>query len=224
MQKGLVTDMLPSSASWEILFAHAMTLIGEIAKHGRNDPFWTFGGGTALMLRYEHRLSKDIDIFVPDPQSLGYITPRLSDVAESITDDYQEGAGYVKLHLLEGEIDFIAAPNLTNPGFEWHAILGNQVRLETAAEIIAKKMWHRGDRIAGRDIFDFAVVAMHDHKALMENKSFILRHREAVLKQLDERRIGLEKQFDAIEALNFRCTFDEACSSLRDLLTAMHAS
>lgn len=166
MQKGLVTDMLPSSASWEILFAHAMTLIGEIAKHGRNDPFWT----------------------------------------------------------LEGEIDFIAAPNLTSPGFEWHAILGNQVRLETAAEIIAKKMWHRGDSIAGRDIFDFAVVAMHDHKALMENKSFILRHGEAVLKQLDERRIGLEKQFDAIEALNFRCTFDEACSSLRDLLTAMHAS
>jgi predicted nucleotidyltransferase component of viral defense system len=201
-----------------------MTLIEEIAKHGRADPFWTFGGGTALMLRYGHRLSKDIDIFVPDPQSLGYITPRLSDVAESITRDYQEGAGYVKLHLPEGEIDFIAAPNLTSPGFEWRSILGYQVRLETAAEIIAKKMWHRGDRIVGRDIFDFAMVAAQDHEALMENKSFILRHGDAIFKQLNERRIGLEKQFNAIDTLNFRWSFDEACSSLYDQLIAMRSS
>lgn len=70
MQKGMVTAMSTSATRWETLFVHAMTLIGEIAKHGRADPFWTFGGGTALMLRYGHRLSKDIDIFVPDPQSL----------------------------------------------------------------------------------------------------------------------------------------------------------
>lgn len=198
-----------------------MTLIAEIAKHGRPNPFWTFGGGTALMLRYGHRLSKDIDIFVPDPQSLGFITPRLSDVAESITNDYQEGAGYVKLHLPEGEIDFIAAPNLTSPGFEWRDVQGYQVRLETAAEIIAKKMWHRGDRIVGRDIFDFAIVAAHEHAALMENKDFILRHADAVLRQLNERSAGLKKQFDAIEAAAFPFSFEEACSLLRDTLTEM---
>lgn len=77
-------DAAPLPRIWEILFAHALTLIGEIARHGRRDPFWTFGGGTALMLHYGHRVSKDIDIFVPDPQSLGFVTPRLSDVAESI--------------------------------------------------------------------------------------------------------------------------------------------
>ena len=78
---------------------HALTLVDEIAKHGMANPFWTFGGGTVLMLRYGHRLSKDIDIFVPDPQSLGYVTPRLSDVAAQITADYEESAQSIKLTL-----------------------------------------------------------------------------------------------------------------------------
>lgn len=86
MQNSLVMAGDPGiPTTWETLFANALTVIGEIARHGRADPFWTFGGGTVLMLRYGHRFSKDIDIFVPDPQSLGFVTPRLSEVAESIT-------------------------------------------------------------------------------------------------------------------------------------------
>ena len=65
-QKG-VGIAAPAQEVWEILFAKALTLIDEIEKHGTKDPFWTFGGGTVLMLRYQHRKSKDIDIFVPDP-------------------------------------------------------------------------------------------------------------------------------------------------------------
>ena len=50
------------------------------------------------MFRYGHRLSKDIDIFVPDPQYLGYVTPRLSDTAASLTENYTEMQGsFVKL-------------------------------------------------------------------------------------------------------------------------------
>jgi hypothetical protein len=71
----------------------ALKLIAEISTHGGiSDPFWTLGGGTVLMFRYRHRVSKDIDIFVPDPQYLGYVTPRLSDVAAEMTDDYTEMA------------------------------------------------------------------------------------------------------------------------------------
>jgi hypothetical protein len=54
------------------------------------------------MLRYQHRRSKDIDIFVPDPQYLGYVSPRLSDVAEAIATDYVEAANSVKLIRAEG--------------------------------------------------------------------------------------------------------------------------
>jgi hypothetical protein len=110
MPNGLVMAGDPDiPTTWEVLFANALTLIGEIARHGRPDPFWTFGGGTVLMLRYGHRFSKDIDIFVPDPQSLGFVTPRLSEVAESITTEYVEAAGYVKLYLAEREPDALMA-------------------------------------------------------------------------------------------------------------------
>ena len=64
-------DALPSGA-WESLLPRALMLTDDISKYGGiADPFWTFGGGTVLMFRYRHRLSKDIDIFVPDPQYLG---------------------------------------------------------------------------------------------------------------------------------------------------------
>lgn len=161
--------------TWEILFAHALKLVDEIAAFGRADPFWTFGGGTVLMLKYAHRYSKDIDIFVPDPQTLGFVTPRLSDVAESITGKYVETSDYVKLFLPEGEIDFVAAPNLTQPAFEFQSIMGRQVRVETSAEIIAKKLWHRGDRLTGRDVFDFDALVTLDFHPTFDAASATLR-------------------------------------------------
>ena len=39
------------------------------------------------MFRYCHRVSKDIDIFVPDPQYLGFVPPRVSDTAAELTED-----------------------------------------------------------------------------------------------------------------------------------------
>lgn len=40
----------------------------------------TLGGGTALMLQIGHRDSRDIDLFLPDPQLLGWIAAALADV------------------------------------------------------------------------------------------------------------------------------------------------
>lgn len=208
-------------STWETLFSNALTVISEIARHGRADPFWTFGGGTVLMLRYGHRFSKDIDIFVPDPQFLGFVTHRLSEIAESITTDYVEAAGYVKLYLPEGEIDFVAAPNLTTPGFELEMVMGHQVRVETSVEIIAKKMWHRGDRITGRDIFDFALIVEREPDVLKSAREFMTRHAAAVFHQLDVRYVQLKQQFDAVDTLNYHPTFDHACGVLKATLTAM---
>ncbi|MDM0085110.1 hypothetical protein QTI17_31440 [Variovorax sp. J31P179] len=71
------------------------------------------------MFRHRHRLSKDIDIFVPDPQYLGFVTPRLSDTAADLTQDYTEQPGaFVKLQFEEGEVDFVAAPNLLADAWE----------------------------------------------------------------------------------------------------------
>lgn len=215
----------PSKPAWEVLFAHALTAIGEISSHGRANPFWTFGGGTALMLQYGHRLSKDIDIFVPDPQSLGFVTPRLSAVMEEITNDYVdvEAANYVKLFLPEGEIDFIAAPNLTSPGFTIRTVLGQEANVETPVEIVTKKLWHRGDRITGRDIFDFALVAQRERDELILNKGFLIRHANAIIEQIELRREPLRIQYDAVDALNFELNYDDAMAILRDFLVGLLA-
>lgn len=195
---------------WQTLLTHAFALVDEIARHGIADPFWTFGGGTVLMLRYGHRLSKDIDIFVPDPQYLGFVSPRLSDTAERVSKDYVEGPGYVKLLRPEGEIDFLASPNLTPQPFdEWH-LMGRMVKVETAAEIVAKKLWHRGDRATARDLFDLSLVIEREPQALMAAAPYLVRHRDAFLSQIEQRRVVLSAQFEAIDALGYRPHYDEA--------------
>jgi hypothetical protein len=120
---------LPPGA-WEALFPRALRLVNEIQRYGGlANPFWTLGGGTVLMFRYGHRLSKDIDIVVPDPQYLGNVTPRLSDTAAALTEDYTETGSFVKLQFDEGEVDFVAAPNLTDAAWEWWEIQGRAVRV-----------------------------------------------------------------------------------------------
>lgn len=195
---------------WQSLLAHAFTLVDEIARHGIADPFWTFGGGTVLMLRHGHRLSKDIDIFVPDPQYLGFVSPRLSDAAERVSQDYVEGPGYVKLLRPEGEIDFVASPNLTaQPYNEW-TLLGRTVKVETAAEIVAKKLWHRGDCATARDLFDLSLVIEREPDALVTAAPHLVRHRDAFLTQIQQRRAVLRAQFGEIDALGYRPQYDDA--------------
>ena len=75
---------------WETLFQRALVLIDSTSASGKALTGWSFGGGTVLMRRYHHRFSRDIDIFIPDPQYLGYLTPRLNETAESLTTDYVE--------------------------------------------------------------------------------------------------------------------------------------
>jgi len=206
---------------WKGLFGHALTLVDEIARRGGAAPFWTFGGGTVLMLRYRHRRSRDIDIFVPDPQYLGYVTPRLSAVAEAISADYVEEAGHVKLIRPEGEIDFVAGPNLTSPAFESWRIAGREVRAETAVEIVAKKMWHRGATATARDLFDLALVIEKERKALAGAARFLVRHRTGFLGQLRSRARVLRAQFEAIDAMRYRPAYDECVSRVERFLLAL---
>ena len=202
--------ILPSGV-WEQLLPHALKVTEDIKTHGIKNPFWTFGGGTVLMLRYQHRISKDIDIFVPDPQYLGFATPRLSDVAAEISDDYiEESSSYVKLIRPEGEIDFVASPNLTSPGFEeWH-LKNNLIRVETGTEIVAKKLWHRGDRATARDLFDLALVIEKEADALSQARQFLLKNADQFIEQLNNRREILTAQFNNIETLTYNPTYDEA--------------
>ena len=221
MTTHLKTPTTLPNGVWQKLLQHAYELIDEIASHGIKDPFWTFGGGTVLMLRYHHRLSKDIDIFVPDPQYLGYVSPRLSDVAESVSGQYVEGPGFIKLLRPEGEIDFVASPNLTRDPFEIWELLGRQIKVETSAEIVAKKLWHRGDRATARDLFDLALVIAREPESLATASASLTRHRESFLQQVDQRRTVLKAQFEAIDTLDYQPTYDEAADAAAAYLLSL---
>ncbi len=79
--------------AWEILFRRALEIIDSVAASGARFDDWSFGGGTVLMRRYRHRVSKDVDFFVPDPQYLGYVSPRLNDTVDSLTSKHLDDRG-----------------------------------------------------------------------------------------------------------------------------------
>jgi hypothetical protein len=202
-----------------------LRLVDEITIHGGiNDPFFTFGGGTVLMLRHQHRLSKDIDFFVPDPQSLGYVTPRLSDVAEELCrSQYQESANFIKLHLEEGEIDFVASPNLLNDNlaYERWELFGRSVRVETTAEIIAKKMYHRGDQATGRDLFDLVMAIECESGALADAERFMYRYLAQICVELAGSSGLLRAQFAAVQTLTYSPTFTHAAEVVDNYLAGL---
>lgn len=66
-------------SEWRRLFHIAIDLIDQLRDNaGGNDFEWSFGGGTAMMIQIGHRESHDIDIFLDDPQLLGFIDPSRS--------------------------------------------------------------------------------------------------------------------------------------------------
>jgi Nucleotidyl transferase AbiEii toxin, Type IV TA system len=197
----------PSSGVWRGLFKQGLVLLDDIEHQTRTRPFWTFGGGIVLMLRYQHRRSKGIDIFFRDPQALGYVTPRLSASAEKISRDYVETANHVKLVRSEGEIDFVASSDLTTPGFETWQIDGHSINVETSVEIIAKKMSHRGNAVTARDLFDLALIVEREPKALQTAAQFIVRYRDSFLEQLKSRHKILTMQFGEIDTWKYQPTF-----------------
>ena len=101
--------------------------------------------------------------------------------------DYVERPGYVKLLRPEGEIDFVASPHLTAKPYEEWTRLGRTVKVEPAAEIVAKKLWQRGDRATARDLFDLSLVIKREPDARQSAAPHLVRHRDAFLTQIRQR-------------------------------------
>lgn len=204
------TYLLPFPA--DRLFAHATRILDDAGeRHGR--PFeWTFGGGTVLALRHEHRFSHDIGIFVPNPQYLGYLSPRLSDAAAVGEPDYEEAAEFLKLRYPEGEVDFVAAGCITKPGSTLALVAGRTVSLETDLEILAKKLYFRGNRFKARDIFDLAFLLTADPAIGPLLQRWADRHRPALLQMVANAGAGLQAAFEAIDTRGFQPGFAQAKS------------
>lgn len=202
---------------WKSLLEKAFWLMETIKSDGYTLPRWSLGGGTVLMFYYAHRKSKDIDIFVPDPQFLGYVNPRLGGRAEEVTADYKDGTEFVKLFLAEGEIDFVASSTLTENPFEEHEVLGRKVLLETPIEIVAKKLWYRGDRATPRDLLDLALLIEHHYSEILDHSDVFAKNIEAFTEQCYSRRAIMLPVFEALEKIEFKLGFDECLDRANDL-------
>ncbi|PBB22708.1 nucleotidyl transferase AbiEii/AbiGii toxin family protein [Mesorhizobium sp. WSM4307] len=159
-------------SDWRWLFGIAADLIDQLRENaGGYDFEWSFGGGTAMMIQIGHRESHDIDVFLNDPQLLGFIDPSRSRLRfELMPSDYQgDGLRFQKFAFEGiGEIDFIVAGALTKAPFKTYDIEGKTVRLETIPEIIAKKVYYRGSEARPRDIFDIAAAARSQLGAVVD--------------------------------------------------------
>lgn len=203
--------------AWQELLAKALTLTDHLATAVRN-PTWSFGGGTVLMLRLNHRHSKDIDLFVPDPQYLGHFSPRLTDVAEALTTEYEEAAEYIKFFLPAGEIDVVVGTPLTDNPWEPVEYLGRTIHVESSAEIVAKKMHHRGQMAKARDLFDLCAVTELEPEAIEVARPFFARHARAFLQRLRDHRDLARNEFDKIDRLNYKRSFEDCMKIAEDVL------
>jgi len=158
--------------SWKQLFRVACSLI----RQANITDDWTFGGGTAMMLQIDHRESRDVDIFLLDPQLLALLDPEKNDFEFEIEPDEYGGDGTRSLRIAfagVGEIDFIVAGTLTSSPTTQAIVEGKTVLLETIPEIITKKIYHRGASITPRDIFDIAAAGEeHEASLIAELRSY----------------------------------------------------
>jgi Nucleotidyl transferase AbiEii toxin, Type IV TA system len=67
-------------STWRQLLSRTVLGLKALEEAGQPVPDWILGGGTALMLHANHRLSMDIDAFIDDPQYLSVLSPDLTDV------------------------------------------------------------------------------------------------------------------------------------------------
>ena len=108
----MASSAAPTKDTWKKVIESAFDLFDDLEEKGFGTPPFSLGGGTALMFRFRHRLSKDIDFFGYDVQWLSLLSPRLNDFAAAMAKDYTEQANSIKIVAPDGDIDFIVSADV----------------------------------------------------------------------------------------------------------------
>ena len=153
--------MTARASEWRKLLDKALPALDHVfgAQPEKTDsPDWTLGGGTAIAIQIDHRISYDIDIFVPGTALRNFV-PANNPASRGISERFQWPGHYLKFELDEGEIDFLSPPLQTEPGFEWARYGDRRIALETPEEVIIKKIRYRSAKFTPRDVYDLAAVS-----------------------------------------------------------------
>jgi hypothetical protein len=171
---------------WKRLLKTALAILDDLDAHGIGAPEVAMGGGTVLMMRMRHRLSRDIDLFMHDARWLARLTPRLNDRIAAMVRDYSEQVNSIKLVLSEGDIDFIVAGRVTEAeADETLDFGGHTIMLETTEEILAKKLYYRAALLKPRDVFDLVAASRVFPAAAEAAVEASAPRRQAQLKRLE---------------------------------------
>lgn len=204
---------------WEQLLERAMGGIDALAEAGTPLPWWTFGGGTALMVQFQHRNSKDIDLFIADGQYITMLSPRLGGEEIWNCPDYDEQAHYLKLKYDEGEIDFIVSAPVTDKPMGTFNFRNWTIPIEHPVEIAIKKFFHRAEGLKPRDIFDIAVVASLHRDELIDELHTVIDKRETLLRRMATLPDAYYRQ--ALDELDILPQWDHLKGTARECVMAL---
>ncbi len=125
------------------------------------------------------------------------------------------------MYFPEGEIDFVVSGSLTPNPTRNEQLFGRPVAVETSTEIVAKKVWHRGIEFTARDIFDLAMVIEKEPQALPAIRPILHDRRAVILERIAQHHVGLREDFEALETLEYRRSFDECVDLVTQTLEAL---
>lgn len=142
------------------------------------------------MIIADHRMSRDIDAFIDDPQYLSLLSPETTDVWACSA--WDRAAHYLKLKYPEGEVDFIVtAPISSLPSIEKQIDLtgirkGSKptIQLDSPTEIALKKLHYRATMLKSRDVFNISVINAIDGDTLNANLHEVAEKKGDLLRRL----------------------------------------
>ena len=155
-----------TTSKWDELMSLAMTVLLDLPP----EMTWSLGGGTALALYLDHRVSFDVDIFFEHPGALKELLRNPK--TRQLSDNREFPGNYLKIIRPEGEIDFILASNVTEKYCQATEFKGEQIYVETPTEIMAKKVKYRGSKFTYRDTYDLAATIKADPNLLETMSNF----------------------------------------------------
>ena len=141
--------------------------IRPIATEEAEDGRMLIGGGTILAARWEHRLSRDIDVLMPERDGLEDTHPgRHNDLAGATGGEVEEKwENRIKVKVEETTLD-VSAMKPQLPGLEKETELEEQSETVLATAQILRGKLNRSDEGLARDAFDLISAAKADRRAL----------------------------------------------------------
>lgn len=174
------------------------------------------GGGTALVARWEHRHSTDVDLFI-DRASYESVYQRIGDemdatlaalAGDGVLSAPTVNPGYLMFTTAHGAVSLFTTetvvpnPRPTTSDREHQTLVSIEPTEEILAKKLVKRIWNNGVFVA-RDAYDIVIASAYDPDALdIAKRQLLERQRTAISERLLElSKSNLESDSELIRAV-----------------------